>query len=235
MNFFSTLLQILESPSITFPAMALRVVISIFLGFLIGFERKIHMQNAGLRTHILICISSCLMMMISIYVPQVYAPNRGDPSRIAAQIVSGIGFLGGGAILRQGLNIRGLNSAATVWASAGIGMAVGAGMVVIAVFVSFLCIVCMFLFEKIGMKYFPADHAKQLELIFKNEKVDFQSLKAVLNERGIIVMNTDFSRDIDDQKIKIVYNVRTSDNLDIIALTENLRHIGKLEKVKLTD
>lgn len=175
------------------------------------------------------------MMMISIYVPQVYAPNRGDPSRIAAQIVSGIGFLGGGAILRQGLNIRGLNSAATVWASAGIGMAVGAGMVVIAVFVSFLCIVCMFLFEKIGMKYFPADHAKQLELIFKNEKVDFQSLKAVLNERGIIVMNTDFSRDIDDQKIKIVYNVRTSDNLDIIALTENLRHIGKLEKVKLTD
>jgi putative Mg2+ transporter-C (MgtC) family protein len=228
----------LTNPEITLPAMIIRIFISMIAGFILGIERKLHLQNAGLRTHILICMSSCLMMIISLYIPQVLQQrlqNAGDPTRIAAQIVSGIGFLGGGAILRHGLNIKGLNSAATIWAAAGIGMAIGCGMAWVGMIVAVLCVICMVVFEKLESVYFPAEHSKQLELIFHNDSIDFKLLKKDLLSYGLIIMNVDFTRDIEKQKTKIIYTVKTSDNLDIIGLTESLKDIGKIEKVKLTD
>ena len=228
----------LTNPEITLPAMIIRIFISMIAGFILGIERKVHLQNAGLRTHILICMSSCLMMIISLYIPQVSQhrlQNAGDPTRIAAQIISGIGFLGGGAILRHGLNIKGLNSAATVWAAAGIGMAIGCGMAWVGIIVAVLCVICMVVFAKLESVYFPAEHSKQLELIFRNDSIDFKLLKKNLLSYGLIIMNVDFTRDIEKQKTKIIYTVRTSDNLDIIGLTESLKDIGKIEKVKLTD
>lgn len=102
--------------------MTVKLLLAGFLGGIVGYEREKNEHPAGLRTHILVCLGSALIVLIS----QSYGASS-DPTRIAAQIVSGIGFLGAGTILRQGNMVRGLTTAASLWTVAGIGMAVGVG------------------------------------------------------------------------------------------------------------
>ena len=118
--------------------LSLRLVIAAALGLAIGFEREIHGHPAGLRTHMLVAMGSGLFTILSAYGFRDVAgvvPNTAaiDPTRIAAQIVSGIGFLGAGAILKDGIVIRGLTTAASLWATSAVGMAAGAGEHIIAV------------------------------------------------------------------------------------------------------
>jgi putative Mg2+ transporter-C (MgtC) family protein len=110
----------------------LRIAIAAGLGGAVGFERELREREAGLRTHLVVCVGSALFTLVSAYGFHDFLVNggnvvRADPTRIAAQIVSGIGFLGAGAIIRQGLSVRGLTTAATLWLVAAIGMACGAG------------------------------------------------------------------------------------------------------------
>ncbi len=104
----------------------LRIGLAALLGMVVGFERERQNQPAGLRTHTILAIGSCLAMTISINLSGQF-PNTGDPARLAAQVVSGIGFLGAGAILRYGTNVKGLTTATSLWTIAIVGLAVGAG------------------------------------------------------------------------------------------------------------
>jgi putative Mg2+ transporter-C (MgtC) family protein len=113
--------------------LSIRLVIAAALGLAVGFEREIHGHPAGLRTHMLVAVGSALFTVLSAYgfgVGSTAAPI--DPTRIAAQIVSGIGFLGAGAILKDGVVVRGLTTAASLWATSAVGMAAGAGEHIIA-------------------------------------------------------------------------------------------------------
>lgn len=105
-----------------------RLVLSCILGGLIGYERQSRRKSAGLRTNILVCLGSCLVMVLSqaIY-REVEGLTNADPARLAAQVVSGIGFLGAGAIMKEGLTVTGLTTAACLWVVAGVGLAVGGG------------------------------------------------------------------------------------------------------------
>jgi len=110
----------------------LRLAAAAGLGGAVGLERELREREAGLRTHLVVCVGSALFTLVSAYGFHEFMTNGGglvrtDPTRIAAQIVSGIGFLGAGAIIRQGLSVRGLTTAATLWLVAAIGMACGAG------------------------------------------------------------------------------------------------------------
>ena len=116
---------------------AIRLLAAAVFGAAIGFEREIHEHPAGMRTHLLVALGSALFTVLSIYgFVGVLAPGEGggpvDPSRVAAQIVTGIGFLGAGAILKFGTSVRGLTTAASLWTTAAVGMAAGAGSYVIA-------------------------------------------------------------------------------------------------------
>lgn len=103
------------------------LMLAVLLGGLIGFEREWHGNPAGIRTHILVCMGSAVITLTSVEIGLgVRGGMRGDPGHIAAQIVSGVGFLGAGAIMREGVTVRGLTSAASIWATAGIGIALGA-------------------------------------------------------------------------------------------------------------
>ena len=110
--------------SLSWPHILLRLTVAAALGGSIGLERELRERQAGLRTHLVVCVGSALFTLVSAY---AFTSPRVDPTRIAAQIVSGIGFLGAGAIIRQGLSVRGLTTAATLWLVAAIGMASGAG------------------------------------------------------------------------------------------------------------
>ena len=117
--------------------LSVRLVVAAALGLAVGFEREIHGHPAGLRTHMLVASGSALFTVLSAYAFRDFTSPGGspvpiDPTRIAAQIVSGIGFLGAGAILKDGIVIRGLTTAASLWATSAVGMAAGAGEYVIA-------------------------------------------------------------------------------------------------------
>jgi putative Mg2+ transporter-C (MgtC) family protein len=123
---------LLEIPSLTWQEELLRVVVAAGLGGLVGLERELREREAGFRTHLLVSVGSCLFTLVSAYGFHEFLVGggsivRADPTRIAAQIVTGIGFLGAGAIIRQGFSVRGLTTAATLWVVAAIGMASGAG------------------------------------------------------------------------------------------------------------
>jgi putative Mg2+ transporter-C (MgtC) family protein len=123
---------LLEIPSLTWSEELLRVVVAATLGGLVGIERELREREAGFRTHLLVSVGSCLFTLVSAYGFREFLVSGGnvvrtDPTRIAAQIVTGVGFLGAGAIIRQGFSVRGLTTAATLWVVAAIGMASGAG------------------------------------------------------------------------------------------------------------
>ena len=119
-------------PSLGWDDNLARLSLAAVLGGAIGFERELRDREAGLRTHLLVCLGSALFTIVSAYGFRDFLTSgdqviRADPTRIAAQIVTGIGFLGAGAIIRQGLSVRGLTTAATLWVAAAIGIAAGAG------------------------------------------------------------------------------------------------------------
>lgn len=117
----------------------LRLTLSCVLGGVIGYERQSRRKSAGLRTNVLVCLGSCLIMVLSQEIYQhVEGLTNADPARLAAQVVSGIGFLGAGTIMKEGLTVRGLTTAACLWVVAGVGLAVGAGFYTGALFTSAL-------------------------------------------------------------------------------------------------
>lgn len=139
----------------------LRILIAVIFGFCIGLERELTNKYAGLRTHILVCLGACVFTLISIYGFPTFAPGDNvlidqatgirDTSRVAAQIVTGIGFIGAGTVLRNGPIVLGLTTAATLWIAASIGMACGAGMFEIAfagTLLSILTLVSIRVFER---------------------------------------------------------------------------------------
>lgn len=126
-----------------------KLFLSLILGCCVGFERKRKGQMAGVRTFALISMGATLAMILSIYVPQEYLGlKNGDPGRIAAQVVTGIGFLGAGAIIQMKGSVRGLTTAAGIWVIAAIGMAVGVGMYMLAIVTTALILVVLVSMEK---------------------------------------------------------------------------------------
>ena len=115
----------LAGRDITTGAAIVRLGLAALAGGAVGLEREMRRQSAGLRTHIIICLGSTLLTLLSIWMAQTLGKGLSDPTRIAAQIVSGIGFLGAGAIMKIGNNTKGLTTAASIWGVAALGMAIG--------------------------------------------------------------------------------------------------------------
>ena len=126
---WSTIVDTLNATEVNTLSSVYKLLLSMILGCLVGYQRKKRGQTAGVRTFSLIAMGATLAMILSIYVPQEYLGlKNGDPGRIAAQVVTGIGFLGAGAIIQMKGSVRGLTTAAGIWMVATIGMAVGVGM-----------------------------------------------------------------------------------------------------------
>lgn len=207
----------------------LKIGLSFLCGTILGIERRTRQQFIGLRTLILICTSSCLLMELSSYIATL-SQGRGDPARIAAQVVSGIGFIGAGAILHQGLNIRGLTSAAIIWTAAALGLAIGAGFIVPALITFFVAVVSLIVIEKVEEKIFPADAIKKLSLVFYNCKIDYKKLEEAILEEKMSIKNFDIRENLKTQELELNYIVKTASNVDIEKLIKSISKLGDLEK-----
>jgi putative Mg2+ transporter-C (MgtC) family protein len=160
-------------PSLSWGENLGRLALAAALGGAIGFERELRDREAGFRTHMLVCIGSALFTIVSAYGFREFLTSgdqvvRADPTRIAAQIVTGIGFLGAGAIIRQGVSIRGLTTAATLWVAAAIGMASGAGYYAGAVLGTIVTLIALWPLRRLAFPVFerlrPDERSMIIEL-----------------------------------------------------------------------
>lgn len=146
-----------------------KVLLAVACGGVIGFEREIRQKPAGFRTNILICVGSALLMWMSIRIATDMTPGRGDPGRIAAQVVTGIGFLGAGTILHSRGHITGMTSAAMIWVVSAIGMAVGAGYHAIAIFTTALILAVQVVLGEMERRLFGRCRLRECEVAFDDD------------------------------------------------------------------
>ena len=152
-----------------------RILLAMLLGGIIGAERERKNRSAGFRTHILVTVGSCMFMIVSISMPMMISTmpngivNNADPGRIAAQVVSGIGFLGAGAIMQDKGKVRGLTTAASLWVVAAIGLAIGAGMYFSAISTTFFLFLILSVFAKFEEKTMRKAKAKAEKKRYKGD------------------------------------------------------------------
>ncbi len=195
-----------------------RLIVSIFLASLLGVERELTGKVAGLRTHILVCAGACVFTLLSVYGFKMHITEGisgvNDPARIGAQIITGIGFIGAGTIMRSGGNVLGITTAATLWMSAAIGMACGCGIYSIAVLATLLTLFVLILIRQFEKKVL-SDHLKKYRNVKINISCDVDDIDCV---NRIIDENfkniTRIEKRIDnDEKFNIKLNVTTRKNL----------------------
>lgn len=214
---------------------AIRLLLAMLAGGLVGMEREMRRQTAGLRTHILISLGSCLLMMLSIWMPQSVGLDKGDPGRIAAQVVSGIGFLGAGAFIKIGNNVKGMTTAASLWVVAAIGLTIGGGMWIAGLITLVLVLIALAALEPVERKLFPAERIKYIGIWFAENTADRGKVLDVLAKHGIRVQSVDASQDVARQSTKFSVLAKIPIDVDIERLFKDLRHIGNVEKVKIEE
>ncbi len=206
-----------------------RLLISMALGALVGAERKHKGQIAGIRTFALISMGACLAMLLSIYVPQVYMGlKNGDPGRIAAQVITGIGFLGGGAMIQMKGSVRGLTTAAGIWITAIIGMAVGVGMYVESFVTTLLILFVLFGIDQFEHSHSIGQNSKVLNLKLHGIVENIDPYRELLADHGIHLSTfyAEYNYDRDESELNLVILAPVHSNL--------LPVVGELSKLNPT-
>ncbi|MCL2762020.1 MAG: MgtC/SapB family protein [Treponema sp.] len=214
--------------------MLIRLGLGFAAGAIIGFERSSRNQVAGLRTHILIALGATLLMLLSIWIPQQVGGRIGDPGRIAAQVVSGIGFLGAGAIVRLGNNVKGLTTAASLWLVAAVGLVLGAGMYIAAAAAEVIGLVTLIFLDRLEKRFFPTVRNKVLELRYKSGfSPDIKAAQDILMSFGLQTQSPDVKQNTGKKKkTKVRFLVSIPESLDVAALAKAFKiadHVAKVE------
>ncbi len=206
-------------------SIAFKLLLAAVLGGIIGLEREFRDKPAGLRTNILICVGSTLFMSISTRVAQILG---GDPTRIAAQIISGIGFLGAGAVLHSHGFVRGLTTAATIWVVAGVGMALGSSMYGVAVFATAMSVVTLYFLSMIEDKI-QGKRSFNYSLIVTNLNQALPSISKVLRDCSVTGASFNFQKQATNYRVGFNLFVPRDTNLKIMEKLSEVPEITKIE------
>ena len=215
-----------------------RLALSALLGSFIGYERERLAWAAGLRTHMLVCVGSTLIMIVSAYgFADAMAPGVGlDPSRMAAQVVSGIGFLGAGAIMARGEIVRGLTTAASVWSVAGIGLAVGGGLYIPAVAATVIILIILAGIKPLERRFIGSRQLRTLLIYADRDTLSLPKLHEALGAsssrvKTFVMRHKIGSTDIDE--IQITMSRLTE--LQFSAVTKRLGELPGVREVSEAD
>ena len=209
----------------------LRLVVSCVLGGLIGLEREGLNRPAGFRTHILVALGSTLIMLISIY-GFSNSPGPHDPARLAAQVVSGIGFLGAGTIMKEGLSVKGLTTAASLWVVAAIGLSSGAGFYVGAVATTVLVYVTLVFFTRLERSYLHRDHYVRLTLVMLDTAGQLGKIGTVLGRREISMRNICTSHvDAEEDQVHVQLEVKLPHGVTMLHVLSDLGEVPGVIRV----
>ena len=213
---------------------AIRIGVSFACGFCLGIERKSRQHSVGIRTLVLISISSCLLSILSVYMAEAFKVE-GDPTRIAAGVASGIGFIGGGAIMRYGLNIRGLTTAAIIFTASAVGLACGAALYAPALLTMLALAVVLFIMNRLEKKIFPAAKSKLVTICFTGTDIPKSFLTETMQRYGFIIHDMNIEYDKMLNQTKLVFTSKAPDRLDLMDFTKEIESLENLVTFKLDD
>lgn len=220
-----------------------RTIAAVAFGFGIGLERELTNKYAGLRTHILVCLGSCVFTILSIYafpmaVDQSHPQAYGDPARIAAQILTGIGFIGGGTVLRHGSSVYGLTTAATLWVAAAIGMACGAGQLSLGLITTIFSVGVLVLIRIFERDVLPSNikNIKKLKIVLTCEEGSAEMI------HNYIIENFDYMHEIsklqkkdDGDLVTIVATVDVSEKKPVKSIYAKLQSLKGIESISIQE
>lgn len=210
----------------------IRLALSLVCGFCLGLERKMRQHTVGIRTLTLLCVSSCLLTIVSSAIAST-GIVKGDPARVAAAVITGIGFLGAGAIVNQGLNIRGLTSAAIIFTSAALGVACGAKLYIPVAVVLGFSFILLLIIGPMERKLFPAEKRKIIKLDFSSNEVDEAAARKILTDFGIIIfeLNTNYDKELED--LRLCYIGKIPENMATVELTKKLAQLPHIKAISI--
>ncbi len=193
----------------------IQLALAAALGGVVGLEREHRGRPAGVRTHALVAMGCCLVMVVSTYFARLYPyPQYGqesvlriDPARIAYGVMAGIGFLGAGAIIRAGFSVRGLTTAASIWCIAAVGLAVGVKLYTISIGATLLVVFTLYVL------HYVEGHAqrhwyKKLRIVCDDKPGQLERFADLLGERDVSVLDVSFKRDVEARRLAITYQLR---------------------------
>lgn len=225
--------QDIISPDVNLAGSIVKLVLSLLLGAIIGFERRRKGQIAGMRTFALISMGATLAMLISIYIPQEYLGlKNGDPGRIAAQVVSGVGFLGAGAIIQMKASVRGLTTAAGIWMAACIGLAVGAGMYLVSVIATLLIIFILVNLERIEQRHNFLWESKIVRVKVYGILNDIQSVRDIIEANDVHISDEFMKFDYEDGQTIINFMVRSKSSVNVPVMFDAIKE--KVNAISIT-
>jgi putative Mg2+ transporter-C (MgtC) family protein len=206
-------------------AYLVRLLFASFLGALIGLERDVHGRSAGLRTNLIVSLGAAVFTILSEVISTSFIPEydsssilSADPTRIAANIIMGIGFIGAGVIIKAGFSVKGITTAACLWMSAGIGMSAGAAFYELALIVTIIGLASLVFLNPLERGY-AKDSYRSLLIVTANQ-TDMSQVIGVVKREGLKIIYMDKERNYETNKLKIIFTVR----LHHRGVTDKLSH-----------
>lgn len=230
------LIEEICSKDVTTVGAVFKLMLSLLLGAVVGVERRQKGQVAGMRTFSLIAMGATMAMLVSIYIPQEYLGlKNGDPGRIAAQVISGIGFLGAGAIIQMKGSVRGLTTAAGIWMTACLGLAVGAGMYLVSVAACIFILAVYRILELIEKVFLKSAEQKIVRLKVNKIITDGTPYRACFRDYRVHISDEFLRYDYTQGTTIINFMVRSKDDTDFLGLFERIHGMGDILSLTLTN
>jgi putative Mg2+ transporter-C (MgtC) family protein len=223
----------------SYAVIALHLVIALAAGAIIGLERSYHGRPAGFRTHSLVCLSSCMLMIVTVYQDtwfSAYSLERisVDPTRMAQGIMTGIGFLGAGVIMREGLTVRGLTTAASIWITAGIGIMIGVGFYFPAGIATALTLIVLSVFRWIE-RSMPIEFYANLTVAFiRSATLPEGELRSMVGRHGFVIANMNYGVTGDGLMFEYQMVIHSPDRNNTRELSEALNALTTVKGFRIS-
>lgn len=236
MSILDYLADAITSTEVNFVAGCFQLLLSMLLGAVVGFERRRRGQTAGVRTFSLIAMGSTLAMILSIYVPQRYeGVLDGDTTRIAAQVISGIGFLGAGAIIQMKGSVRGLTTAAGIWMISAIGIAVGCGLYLISIIATGLILFILVLLERIEHHISARSETRIIRIRISTILDNIDKYRDTLTDAHVQLSNFYVDYDFENNETRLNLVVVIREDVDLVALFHSFKDIYPTQSITLAN
>ncbi|MCX7748647.1 MAG: MgtC/SapB family protein [Clostridia bacterium] len=212
--------------------LTLRLFLACILGGIIGYERESMNRPAGFRTHILVCVGAALVMVTSEFIYKRYVGNVNlDPARLGAQVISGIGFLGAGTIIREGFNVRGLTTAASLWAVSCVGIAAGIGFYEGAVVATILIYLTLIFLKRLEGHFSRKNQYRVLYVQTVNVPGQIGAIGHTFGKHDVLIKNIEFLRNEEDQCVLMKFLVKIPHDFVKETIIKELHDIEGVQKV----
>lgn len=216
-----------------------RLMLALLAGGTIGMERALHGREAGFRTHALVCISASLLMVLMVYqwnlVPEQFLDTvRADPTRMAQGIMTGIGFLGAGVIIKEGLTVRGLTTAASIWMTASIGIVIGMGLYYPAFLATVMTVVTLSLFRWVENRLPAQTYAKfTVRYVRSKHHLDEDALRQLITDHNIRAFESSYQLDNEGKNFEYEMTIRSKNKANFRKLAQSLMEMEDVYEFKI--